>query len=175
MVTETRKKPHVTHNSGNQEWYTPPSIIAAARRVLGEIDLDPASSEIANAIVQAKRFYTIVTDGLKHKWCGRVWMNPPYARSLIEPFTSKLVHHFQEGEVTEAIVLTNNATDTKWFQELVSVASAVCFVAGRVKYWGPANAINSPLQGQAITYLGPSREKFASVFQQFGLILYHTT
>jgi len=34
---------HVQHNTGEPEWYTPREIIAAARDVLGAIDLDPVS------------------------------------------------------------------------------------------------------------------------------------
>ena len=43
--------------------YTP-EYIEAARIVLGSIDLDPASSDIANQLVRAKKYYTIADNGL---------------------------------------------------------------------------------------------------------------
>ena len=42
----------------NNEWYTPHKYIEAAREVLGEIDLDPASCAFANQVVKAKQFFT---------------------------------------------------------------------------------------------------------------------
>jgi hypothetical protein len=63
--------------TGEFEWYTPPKYIALARAVLGDIDLDPATSEQAQKTVQAARYYTLESDGLKQEWHGRVWLKPP--------------------------------------------------------------------------------------------------
>ena len=75
---------HVGQNTGDTEWFTPPEIVEAARRVLGEIDLDPASTREANIVIKAKVFYTRHDDGLTKPWKGRVWMNPPYAHPLVD-------------------------------------------------------------------------------------------
>lgn len=169
VMLQAAKSPHVAHNSGNNEWYTPPEFIEAARAVMGGIDVDPASSETANGIVGAASYFTAEDDGLAKEWQGRVWMNPPYAGELIGKFTAKLCQHFNAGEVTEAIVLVNNATETGWFQEMAALASAICFPKGRIKYLDVAgNPAGAPLQGQALIYLGRREDKFAAEFERFG-------
>ena len=77
---------HCKQVPGNPENYTPAVYIEAVRRVLGEIDLDPASRRIAQETVKAKRFFTKEDDGLRQVWTGRVFLNPPYARGVIDRF-----------------------------------------------------------------------------------------
>lgn len=167
---EAVKRAHVANNSGNNEWYTPANIIEAARDVLGEIDLDPASCDAANEVVKATTYYTAQDNGLLQRWRGRVWMNPPYESGLVEEFTGKLRTWFEAGEVSEAIVLVNNATETRWFQNLADFASMICFPAGRVRFWNETKESASPLQGQAILYFGARREAFARRFREFGSV-----
>jgi hypothetical protein len=55
------------------EWYTPDQYLDLAHSVLGNIDLDPASSDHAQEKVRADRHLTIETNGLAQEWRGRVW------------------------------------------------------------------------------------------------------
>lgn len=70
----------LVQDSGNQEYYTDIDIIALVREVLGGIDLDPASSEIANRTVNANRIYTREDNGLSLPWRGKVWLNHPFGK-----------------------------------------------------------------------------------------------
>ncbi len=174
VVDEVKdNKPHVSFNSGNNEWYTPTEYIEAARRVMGGIDLDPASSDIANKTVRADVYLTAEDDGLRYSWSGRVWMNPPYSGELIGKFSAKLAEHYKAGDISEAIVLVNNATETAWYQGMVKEAAAVCFLKGRIKYNNSQGVPeNSPLQGQTFLYFGERPLAFASQFSHFGVVLY---
>jgi len=162
---------HVSHNSGVNEWYTPAPYIEAARNVLDGIDLDPASSALANETVKATTFYTEQDDGLTQPWAGTVWMNPPYAQPLISEFVAKLVVSYQTGDVPAAIVLVNNGTETRWGQNLLLAASAVCFPASRVRFIDPDGKPSAPLQGQMICYLGNEPGRFVAEFGQSGACL----
>jgi phage N-6-adenine-methyltransferase len=172
VAREAVKKAFVAHNTGNNEWYTPAAIIEAARAVLGGFDLDPATSEIANRTVQAARYFTAQDDGLAQEWpVGRIWMNPPYAQPLMGQFAEKFAAEIRRG--SSGIVLVNNATETAWFQEFMSVASAVCFHRSRIRYVTPDGELGgAPLQGQAIIYCGSDPASFAERFGGFGAILY---
>ena len=165
---EHHHQAHVSRNSGEQEWYTPPEYLHAARQVLGSIALDPASTPEANAVVQAQRFFTAMDDGLLQPWAGTVWLNPPYAPTLIGLFLAKLRRHLEAGDVPAALVLVNNATETLWFSDFTPVVSAACFPRGRVRFVSPHGEEGTPLQGQAVLYSGPDVSHFATVFIQFG-------
>ena len=164
---------HVSFNSGLNEWYTPAEYIASTKAVMGSIDLDPASSDKAQETVQAETYYTAESNGLDAPWGGRIFLNPPYSTELIGKFVEKLVEESLTGEFEAAIVLVNNATDSRWFQLLLSSASAICFPVGRIRFidrWG--SPAGSPLQGQAFIYIGTEVERFAEEFYQYGAIVY---
>jgi phage N-6-adenine-methyltransferase len=174
LVEEARRgrSPHVTRNTGNDEWYTPGLYVDAARDVLGDIDLDPASSDIANGVVRAARYYTADDDGLARPWSGRVWMNPPYSTGLVDRFVARLLEAHEAKDVTAAVVLTNNATDTRWWQALARRSSSVCCLAGRVRFRSETGEVaGAGLQGQTVAYLGDDPMRFADRFAEYGVVL----
>ena len=159
---------HVGHNSGENEWYSPARFVEAARAAMGSIDCDPASSEMANKTVKAKKFFTKENDGLKQKWSGNVWMNPPYAQPLMGKFAAAVAEKFCADEIKQACVLVNNATETEWFGVMAKWAGAICFPSTRVKFLDPQGRPGAPLQGQAVIYLGKRVAEFCSAFDGFG-------
>ena len=103
-----------TQGTGDNEWYSPAHIISDARKVLGEIDLDPASSDQAQTTVQALRHFTQADDGLKQAWLGTVWLNPPYAQPHIEHFADKLIEEVTAHQSAQHWVAL-------WFQISTSI------------------------------------------------------
>lgn len=159
---------HVSLNSGENEWYTPPEYIEAARQAMGSIDLDPASCETAQANVRAKRYFDIEDNGLEKPWTGNVWLNPPYSKDLIGLFADKVMRE----SFDQAVVLVNNATDTGWFHALASVASAACFFRGRIKFLDKTGTpANTPVQGQVAIYVGLNVHGFSKAFSPLGAVV----
>jgi len=169
IIDEKKSKAHVSNNSGENEWYTPECYIESARLVMGSIDLDPASSIIANERVKANKFYTQDEDGLSFDWYGNVWMNPPYSQPLIFQFISKIV---ESKDINQAIILVNNGTETQWGQLLINNSSAVCFHQSRIRFFDKyGNLGQAPLQGQMICYIGSNENDFINEFKKYGTVL----
>ena len=154
-------RPHVAQATGEVEWYTPDVYLDIARQTMGAIDLDPASSAIAQERVGAARHYTVEDDGLIQPWYGRVWLNPPYTAGVVDQFAKKLADEWDRQTITEAMWLSNNATETAWFVEIARISSAMLFPSGRIRFLAPDGERGTPLQGQVLAYIGPDVEMFA--------------
>ena len=172
IPTSTGVLNHRAQGTGQNEWYTPEDYIQAVRDVLGTIELDPASSATANETVGAERFFTAEEDGLSKVWSAKtLWMNPPYAQPLIAQFVEKLVSEIEAWRVTEAIILTNDSSDTAWFHRAGESCSAICHTRGRISFISPDGVKGSPLQGQAFFYFGEYVERFAKRFRSIGFVV----
>lgn len=124
----------------NFEWITNRDLVDSAHYVLGEIDLDPASSAKANEYVNAKKYYTIADDGLnEQKWHGNVYLFPPsnsyfwhkkshrwkVTRGLSPTLTAghaiwwrAIKRKWLEGEIESGIYFTNYIDMTMYCQDI---------------------------------------------------------
>jgi hypothetical protein len=111
------------------ELITSADLVSSAHALLGEIDLDPASSHFANKYVDAKNYYTPTDDGLNvGEWFGKVYLFPPsgaytwkHKENRWKPIRAgtvnissshavwfrKLYKAWFNGEVTEALYFSN--------------------------------------------------------------------
>jgi len=152
------------------EWYTTAEYVEAARAVMGEIDLDPASCAAAQEVVRAVLYYDKQDDGLhlQSEWSGRVWLNPPYSNP--SPFTDRAIEMYQAGKIDQCIILVNNATETRWFQRLLASYPA-CFLDRRISFWHPGRSADGPRQAQVVFYLGQEWDRFVERFHSLGTIV----
>lgn len=145
------------------EWYTPPYIIDLAREVLSNINVDPASNDIAQAWIKADNFFTEDTNGLDKPWKGKIWCNPPYYTPTLRKFTKKFLEEYENGNMVEGIMLTNQGTDTQFNIPLQKGLQA--YTNGRISFLQPdLTEKGKGSRGQLFTYLGPNPKKFIEVF-----------
>jgi hypothetical protein len=122
--------------------------------------------------VKALTYFDKAVDGLKQEWSGRVWMNPPFSTRLIGPFVDKLIAGVDSGDITEAISITVNKTETRWGQALLGKADAICFWKRCIEFIRPdgVQLTKGGLWGHMVCYFGPNQEKFRQVFGPHGII-----
>lgn len=153
------------------EWFTPRQYVDAARGVMVTIELDPASCETAQAVVNADFYYSPEKgeDGLMMPWeVATLWLNPPYSNA--GAWIERLVQEYKDGNVRQAIVLVNAKTETSWFGLLWEHA-ALCFVRGRISFTaGDGGKSQTGRTGSVFAYLGPNPDTFHRVFGAFGVL-----
>lgn len=156
------------------EWYTPELYLRTVNEVIGGIEFDPYSDEVANRTVKAKEFFTKETP-IHAPWpqVRTVWMNPPFGRGLIDMCVDRfLVEYFRQN--FEAIVLTNNATETQWFQELLACATSICLTNHRIAFVSTdGKKVSGNTRGQTFFYFGNEPDCFKYFFKEFGSVLRH--
>jgi phage N-6-adenine-methyltransferase len=161
-----------TGGTGNNEWRTPKQFIKLVREVFGgTIDVDPASSELAQRTVGAVQYFTKQNDGLTKEWRGKIFLNPPYAQPYITDFVEKLIAEVRADRATAAILLTHAYTSSAWFQDAARLANAICFTSERVRFVDPGGEEANPTQGQAFSYFGPDVAAFARGFANVGFVV----
>ena len=86
-------------------------------------------------------------------------------REQLVEMKTKLLSEINAASVSEAVVLTSNASETGWAQRLLGSADALCFPSGRISFTGPAlGKHDRPQRGQMLAYYGPHADRFAFEF-----------
>ncbi|KGJ91576.1 DNA N-6-adenine-methyltransferase [Colwellia psychrerythraea] len=168
-------KPGDITSRDSDSWYTPNIYTDMTRKVLGTIDLDPFSSSLANEYVKAERYFDADSNAFKQIWFkeqGTVFMNPPYSRKLIDKAVEIFLQNISDSSISQAVVLVNNATETKWFQSLTRKSDALCLVDKRIPFEsfdGKHSSGNT--RGQVFLYYGVNKKAFKKVFKEIGIII----
>lgn len=142
---------------------------------MGGIDLDPASHQVAQEIVNAEQYFTEKDDGLSREWHGRVWLNPPYGKIGNESgqghWAQYLRYEHEAGRVSEAVLLVKAAVGYEWFEALWDLWPA-CFARRRLSFIrSDGNDEGQSKQGTVFFYLGENIERFIEGFAQFGRVI----
>lgn len=126
---------HQSARAGSEVWLTPPAIINALGGPLS-FDLDPCAP-IDRPWDTARLHYTIVDNGLILPWgSGRIWLNPPYSRSVIGKFLGRMAAH------GNGISLIFARTETEHFHRFIwPVCDALLFPEGRITFLRPDGSI----------------------------------
>lgn len=106
----------------DRELITNYDLVASAHAVLSGIDLDVASSKVANEYVEAKEYFTPADDGLNcQQWFGSVYLFPPSGTYFWEKKN-------QRWKMTRASSPTLASSHAVWFRKLYR-----CWLAREIK------------------------------------------
>jgi ParB family chromosome partitioning protein len=157
----------------SDSWFTPPEYLDSAHKVLGGITLDPFSDLKANEIVRAEFFFDEKMDGLTQPWKKSdnttVFMNPPYSADMVKKCCERFIEAWNQKEIKAGIILVNNATETRWFQHLLSKANSICFTNHRISFWNAdGKVVSNNTRGQAFFYFGSVANQFTEHFRAHG-------
>jgi hypothetical protein len=121
---------HTLPNDGiTTDWLTPPELLDR----LGVFELDPCAHP-SQPWTTAGRMIAPPDDGLTGDWGrARVWLNPPYGRS-ITPWMERMAAH-NHGT---ALVPARTEVERWFFPFVWESAAAVLFLRGRLFFLTPA-------------------------------------
>jgi DNA N-6-adenine-methyltransferase (Dam). len=171
-------------SSSSIDWITPPEIIEAAKKTLGEIELDPCpSSDPLNWFATENWSLGGPVDSLRSDWTikgqpVKVFVNPPFGTSYIsgtncvsaaeykelkdkEPWQKQTIWEWAKKCVEEyekgcEIIWLSKAALEKALPVILKASSAACFPEGRISYIDPVTLTpkEQPTFGSIILRLG---------------------
>jgi site-specific DNA-methyltransferase (adenine-specific) len=142
----TNKQKQGLFSSATDEWATPQDLFDRYDAVY-HFDLDPASTD-ENA--KCEKHFTVADGGLHNNWGGyRVWLNPPYGRSIGD-WVRKAYEESQKPD-TVVVCLLPARTDTAWFHDYCAKGE-IEFIRGRLRFGG--SRWNAPFPSMIVIFGG---------------------
>jgi phage N-6-adenine-methyltransferase len=126
----------VHFSSQTDLWATPQNFFDTLNAEFS-FEVDVCANE-ENAKCQI--WYSVEQDGLKQKWQGICWMNPPYGRA-IKQWIKKAYESSLSGATV--VCLLPSRTDTAWWHDYC-MKGEIRFIRGRLKFGGQKNSAPFP-------------------------------
>jgi site-specific DNA-methyltransferase (adenine-specific) len=124
-------------SSARTNWETPPALFAFLDREF-RFTLDVCATR---ATRKCRGFFTPIDDGLRQRWTGSCWMNPPYGRAIAR-WVRKAYAESRRG--ARVVCLLPVRTDTAWWQDIVMRAASIRLLRGRITFVGAASPAPFP-------------------------------
>lgn len=171
---------NIQHSSRSDQWFTPPAILDLVRMVVGEIDLDPASSLEANELVRANRIITEAGDGLTADWGTpkSVYLNPPGGKigkkSKTRLFWERLCSERDNFGHAIFMAFSVEALQTTQGSPQPMMRFPICVPAKRIAFVGPDMVVGrAPSHSNCIIYVPgkiDATQNFKEVFSSLGCV-----
>lgn len=168
------------------DWMTPKDCIERARKTLGDIDLDPASSRFGNGAVRARAYMTPRHNGWMRGWGtksapSRVFCNPPGGRcaksTLPQLFWNNAYLQTLFGHTKGCVFLAFQISLLRVAQRAVHpppYAFPMCVPRRRIAFVDPTGSNRqSPRYDNAIIYLPGTEDRtevFVEEFSDLGFV-----
>jgi len=179
------------HSSTTAEHLTPLYVVDAAREALGGvIDVDPATTLRANRDIGARFTFTRDESGMKNRWPGHVFLNPPggtvqtrLTKSSSVLWWAKLMLEWTRGRTTAGVFICFSVEILQAAQKVRQVPQPLDFPLCVPDHRIPFDTLDSrgrrvsqkdPTHANVIIYL-PSRDdpgalRFRRAFKDIGRV-----
>jgi hypothetical protein len=184
-----KKKAPAIAASDRDDHNTPPELLTVIRAFGGDqITMDPCSNQ--NSKVDALIKLTKEEDGLHADWAGvcaarlgdggdraLTFVNPPYDQKTlahVNEYAAENVSVAAELNVLlDVITLVPVKSDQPWYQQAIQFnASAVCWIAGRVRFWADGEQQSGAAFESVLFYYGDRSAEFCDCFgEEIGVCL----
>jgi site-specific DNA-methyltransferase (adenine-specific) len=129
-------------SSNTEEWGTPLTLYKKLDEEF-HFETDPCTTQ--DNPLKTYVFYTKKENGLKQKWYGNTFINPPYGKNAYE-WVKEAAKRQNENTADTIVMLLPARTDTKWFHEYIlnKPNIEIRFLKGRITFVGATNPAPFP-------------------------------